>query len=334
MISSAFVTGGSGFVGRHLITMLRAQGTVVRALARSDGAVEQVLSVGAVPVRGDLDDQQALRRGMAGASVVFHVAADTGQWGSYQDAYRANVVGTEHVLAAARTAAVSRVVHVSTEAVLIGRGSRPVINADETWPRAEHPVGRYNRTKALAEERVLAANSRELDSVVVRPRLIWGAGDTSLWLPQLVKAVRSGSFRWIDGGHHLTSTAHVANVCESLLLAAERGRGGEIYFVTDGEPVEVRGFITAVLATQGVEPGTASVPRWLALAMATAGEWVWRTFNLKGAPPLTQGIVRTIGEEVTVNDAKARRELGYVGRVTRASGLVEMKTQLPLLRAV
>ena len=323
-MTTAFVTGGSGFVGRRLIGVLQARGDTVLALARSDAAGDRVRAAGAEPVRGDLDDELALRRGMAGANVVFHLAADTRQWGSDADAYRTNVAGTEHVLAAARAAAVPRLVYLSTEAVLIGAGSPTLKNADETWPRARHPFGQYNRTKALAEERVVAASSPDFETVVVRARLIWGEDDTSLWLPQLAEAVRSGSFRWIGGGRQLTSTSNVANVCEGLVLAAERGRGGEIYFVTDGAPVEFRSFITALLRTQAIEAGEGGVPRWLARALAGFGELTWRVFNRKGSPPLTRALVHTLGDEVTVNDAKARRELGYVGAISRQAGLAAM----------
>ena len=205
----------------------------------------------------------------------------------------------------------------------MGADSPPLVNVDETRPRPQRPLGLYALTKGMAEERVLAANAPELATVIVRPRLIWGAGDTTV-LPPLSQAVRSGAFLWFDGGHYLTSTCHVANVCEGLLLAAERGRGGEIYFVTDGAPVEFRSFITALLRTQGLEPGNRSVPSRLALAAAGGAEGVWRLLRLRRELPLTRFRVRIIGEEVTVNDAKARQELGYVGKVAHEDGLAAM----------
>ena len=323
-MTTAFVTGGSGFVGRELIRALRARGDSVRALARSDGATDRVRNAGAEPVRGDLNDEEALRKGMAGSHVVFHLAADTRTWGNDAAAYETNVAGTSRVVAAALAAGVARLVHLSTEAVLMGARSRPLVNADETWPRARHPYGPYNRTKALAEAMVLASNSPSFQTVVLRPRMIWGKNDTSLWLPQLARAVRSGAFRWIGSGQHLTSTTNVANVVEGLLLAAARGRAGEIYFVTDGEPVEFRRFISALLQTQGLEPGNRRVPRWLAESMAWAGEWVWRIFKLRGAPPLTRALVHTLSDEVTINDHKARVELGYRGIVSTDGGLAAM----------
>ncbi|MBA3765901.1 MAG: NAD-dependent epimerase/dehydratase family protein, partial [Acidobacteria bacterium] len=171
----AFVTGGSGFLGRNLIAALRVRGDDVRALARSAAAIEAVKEAGAEPIHGDLDDLAALKLGMQGCSVVFHAAAKSDDWGRLDEFLRVNVGGTEKVISAARAAGVSRLVHVSTEAILVGGGK--IINADEGWPRPARPLGLYPMTKALAEERVLEANSPELTTVVVRPRFIWGQGD-------------------------------------------------------------------------------------------------------------------------------------------------------------
>ncbi len=322
-LSRVFVTGGSGFLGGELIAGLCGRGVAVRALARSERAAAAIAGRGGTPVRGDLDDAAAMRAGMSGCEAVFHCAAETNDWAGAA-AYRTNVVGTEHALAAARAEGVRRLVHVSTESVLIGAGEAPLINADETRPRAARPLGWYARTKAMAEERVLAANGAGLEAMIVRPRFIWGVGDTTI-LPRLVRAVRSGGFMWFGGGRYRTSTAHVANVCEGLLCAAERGRGGEIYFVTDGETVEFRAFLTTLLRTQGVEPGGRSIPTPLAYALAAGSELVWRGLRLRGEPLLTRFRVRVIGEEVTVNDGKARRELGYRGRMTREEGLAAMR---------
>jgi len=225
------------------------------------------------------------------------------------------------VLRAARAAGVQRLVHVSTEAVLVG-GS-PIRRAREDHPRPARPIGLYPATKAQAELLAIGANGPELAVVVVRPRLVWGRGDTSL-LPQIADAVRRGSFRWIGGGRFLTSTCHVANLCAGMIAAAERGRGGEVYFLTDGEPVEMREFLGALLQAEGVDPGAKSVPRWVAAATAGMAEALWRGFRLRGKPPITRTAVKLVGEEVTVDDSKARRELGYTGVVTRDEGLRQM----------
>ena len=318
----AFVTGGSGFLGRRLISALREQGHSVRALGRSEAARKVVREAGAEPCEGDLSDVEALRRGMEGCDVVFHSAALLKPWGPRSEFFEANVRGTENVLQAARAAGVKRLVHVGTEAAFAD--GTPMVNMDETRPLPTKPIGHYPSTKNEAERLVLSVNSPELATVVVRPRFIWGQGDTSL-LPILVDAVKTGQFRWVDGGKFNTSTCHVANCVEGTLLAAEKGRGGEAYFLTDGAPINFREFLTALLKTQGVDPGNKTVPFGLAMGLATVSEALWNFFRLPGSPPVTRQELLLGGQEVTVNDAKARRELGYEGRVTREAGLREME---------
>lgn len=319
----AFVTGGSGFLGRNLIPYLVAHGWRVKALGRSDGALKAVQSVGAEPVRGDLSSIGSVVEALKGCDVVFHSAAWANDWGELAEAWEANVVGTENVVAAAKAAGVSRLVHVSTEAVLVD-GKQPIVQADELRPLPEKPLGPYSISKGAAETLVRKANGPGFETVVVRPRFIWGKGDTTI-LPKLVESTRAGVLQWIGGGEYLSSTCHVTNVCEGMLKAAERGRGGEVYFLTDGPPQVFKSFISRMLQTQGVTPPVRSVPRFLVGVMAYVGDWVWRVFGLKGAPPLSPAAFHLMGNEVTVSDAKARRELGYVAEISVERGLAEMK---------
>src|SRR5204863_3980648 len=133
---------------------------------------------------------------------------------------------------------------------------------------------------------------------------VWGVGDTSI-LPGLAEAVRRGRFSWIGGGRHLTSTTHVDNTVQGLVLGAERGRPGEVYFVTDGEPVVFREFITDLLATQGVEIPDRNVPPWVVRTLATVAETAWRALPLPRAPPVTgvSGRVSPLGGTIHSSNA-------------------------------
>lgn len=325
-MSVSFVSGGSGFVGAHLIRALRARGDTVRALARSEFAAQRVASAGAEPVRGDLLDRAAVQHGMEGCDVAFHAAATVDEWGPRALYQRINVDGTQVMLDAARAARVARFVHVSTEAVYADGGSMQGLDERRALPA--RPLPRYALSKNQAERAVMAANGPGFTTVICRPRLIWGAGDTSV-LPKLVAAVRAGRFAWVDGGRYLTQTCHIDNVVEGLLLAAERGRGGEAYFLTDGAPVDFREFFTDWLGTQGLSIPDKSVPFRMAYGFGAVCEWLWDHLPLPGAPPVSRLPVALGGQAVTISDAKARRELGYTGAVTRAAGLVAMRTAGP-----
>ena len=196
----------------------------------------------------------------ATATTAFHLAAHLGTWGRREDFIRDNVAGTENALAACREAGVARFVHCSTEAALIA--GRPLSVVDETAPLRPDSKALYCSTKALAERAVHAAAARGFGTVVLRPRFVWGRGDTTL-LPSITAMVERGKFAWIGGGRQLTDTTHVDNVVEGLLAGAAHGRPGEAYFVTDGDRVVFRDFVSALLETQGVEPPSRSVPAWL-----------------------------------------------------------------------
>jgi nucleoside-diphosphate-sugar epimerase len=307
-MAGAFVTGGSGFIGGRLIERLRADGHEVRALARSPAAADAVRARGAEPVSGELADLASLRAGAEGCELAFHAAATLGDWGRREDFERGNVEGTRNALTACAAAGVRRFVHVSTEAVLLA--GEPLVEVDETAPLRPDSPALYCATKARAEELVTAANRSGFETVAVRPRFVWGAGDTTL-LPAMAELVRGGRFAWVGGGRHRTSITHVDNAVEGLLLGAARGAPGEVYFVTDGEPVEFRGFVEELLSTQGLQAPDRNVPVALAHALAVGGEEAWRLLPLPGRPPLTRFAYWASSQECTIRIDKARRELGF-----------------------
>jgi len=209
---------------------------------------------------------------------------------------------------------------VGTEAALMA--GQPLVNVDETAPlRPDSPV-LYSSSKAKAEEIVRGA---DLETVVVRPRFVLGRGDTTL-LPQIVEMVRSGRFRWVGGGRHLTATTHIDNTVEGLWLAATKAPAGGVYFVTDGEPVVFRDFLTALVGTQGVEIPDKSVPPGVASAAARAAEAVWRRLRRPGNPPLTRFAVWVSSQECTIDISRAERELGYRPVTSREEGLAELRS--------
>jgi nucleoside-diphosphate-sugar epimerase len=318
---TAFVTGGSGFIGGALIERLRAEGWDVRALARSQAAEQRVRDRGAVPVPGDLENEAMMREGATGADVAFHAAAKVEDWGDPDEFERLNVRGTANVIAACRAAGVRRLVHVGTEAALMA--GDPLVNVDETAPLRPDSPALYSSSKAKAEQLVRDANGDGLETVVIRPRFVWGRGDTTL-LPALVELVRSGRFRWVGGGGNLTATTHVDNTVEGLWLGAIKAEPGSVYFVTDGEPVVFREFVSRLLETQGVTPPTGSVPTTVARTAAGAAERVWRLLRRPGSPPLTRFAVWVSSQECTIDTGRAERELGYRPVTSREQGLAEL----------
>jgi nucleoside-diphosphate-sugar epimerase len=221
---------------------------------------------------------------------------------------------------------VPRFVHVGTEAALMA--GQPLVNVDEAAPLRPDSGAPYPWSKAKAEQAVRDANGDGLETVVVRPRFVWGHGDTTL-LPQIVDLTKAGKFVWIGGGGQLTATTHIDNTVEGLILGAERGKPGGVYFVTDGEPVVFREFVSELIRTQGVEPPTRTLPLPVARAVAAGSETAWKLLKRDGRPPLTRFTVWVSALECTIDDSLARSELGYREVKTREQGLGELRSGVP-----
>ncbi|WP_315795928.1 NAD-dependent epimerase/dehydratase family protein [Bradyrhizobium sp. SZCCHNRI3043] len=321
----ALVTGGSGFVGGRLITHLLMRGWQVRALARSAESEAQVKTLGATPVRGELNDDQALRKAMTGCEVVFHVAAHFKLWGSQEIFDRINVEGTRAVVnAAAATASVRRLVAVSAAAVVMG-DPEPILNADESLPLQVRAFSPYGSSKAEGERVLLAANGMRsgLETIALRPPFIWGGKMPTL--DHMVETVNAGRWQWVAGGTQAMSSCHVDNLCDALILAADRGRGGEAYFIADAEQSTLKSFISSLLATRGVTAADKSVRFGIAWTMAGLMGAAWRVLRLKGEPPITRQMLRLIGKPFTISTRKAQTELGYTPRITMNEGLAAMR---------
>ncbi|MEX0993336.1 MAG: NAD-dependent epimerase/dehydratase family protein [Solirubrobacterales bacterium] len=322
MSRTAFVTGGSGFVGGRLIRRLLSDGWSVRALARSPGPATIVNELGAQPASGDLADVAAMTDAARGADVAFHAAAHLGEWGPRAEFVRGNVDGTRNALQACAAGGVRRFVHVGTEAALLA--GKPLIDVDESTPLRPDSKASYPATKAMAEQAVRDASREGFETVVVRPRLVWGPGDTTI-VPALTESIEKGRFAWIGGGRHLTATTHVDNAVEGLMLGAERGRAGGVYFVTDGEPVEFREFITELLATQGVDVPATNIPAPVARVVTPISEGIWRALRIKREPPITRLAYWLLAQQCTIDTTRARSELGYAPIRTIDDGMAELR---------
>lgn len=314
-----FVTGGSGFVGAAAIRALVARGHRVRAMSRSEEADAALGALGAEPVRCDLDSVTAEHLGST--EVVLHCAAYVKPWGPRDAWYQANVRGTQAMLDAARSAGARRFIHIGTEAALV-RG-QDLVDADETWPLAPDSPYPYCATKAQAEALVLAANDEHFTTISLRPRFIWGPGDNTL-LPAIETAAREGKWLWVNRGRAETSTTHIDNLVAAILLALDKGRGGQAYFILDDGRRPLREIVTGMAASRGLALPNRSVPRWLADALGFACESIWRLLRLQGEPPLTRHAAMVMSRTCTLVDAKARRELGYRPVIGVEAGLASL----------
>ena len=315
-----FVTGGSGFIGSHLITKLIDEGYEVLAMARSPESADKIKNLGATPISVGMTDAERLTKDLEGCAAVFHLAtADFS--GGYEQIYRINVTGTKMLVEAVKKAKVPRFVYVSTAAIIL-RG-KPVYDADESLEIPGLPQGNYCKTKALAEDLILSNNSAEFETIIVRPPLVWGRGSV---VKLLVEATKENKLGWFNHGKYKVPVSHVKNQCHGIFLAFQKGRPGETYYVIDKEHVVWREFLTSILATQGLEPPTKNMNRSLALAFAHIVPIFWKLLKKEGPPPINAEMIHMQGTEYTISDKKAREELGYEDIISLEEGLEDLKS--------
>jgi nucleoside-diphosphate-sugar epimerase len=317
---NVFITGASGFVGGAAAKWLRERGHDVRAMSRSERSDAAIRALGAEPVRCDLASVRAEH--LRGAHAVVHCAAFVEAWGPRDAWFVGNVLGTQAVLDAARAAGVRRFIHIGTEAALIdGQALRDV---DESYPLAPNSSYPYCATKAQAEQRVRAANAPPaFETIVLRPRFIWGPGDTTL-LPAIEAMAAAGRWTWIDHGRALTSTTHIANLSRAIELSLTEGRPGEAYFILDDGSRPLREMVEGMAASRGLTLSNASVPAFVADAGSWVCERVWRAFGLAGAPPLTRQAALVMSRDCVLKGDKAKSELGYQPVITVADGMAAL----------
>lgn len=315
------LTGGTGFLGKHVIRALLAQGHQVTGLARSPEAARRLRALGAEACDGDLSSRRKLK--LPAADAIVHAAAHFRLAGPRRPFFRTNVEGTRALLKAGQKAGVAHFIAIGAAAVVMDDRGSPMLEVDETAPTFPKSFSAYIASKARAEKLVLDANVPGFRTLVLRPPGIWGPGDAfSSALPALVKG---GQFAFISRGDYPYVTCHADNVAEAVCAALSARTGGRAYFINDSEPTTFRVFAATLGASVGVDiSGARSVPYGVAWYGGLAMEALWSLAGAREDPPLSRTMVRLIGRSFATSDAAARRELGYRGLKKRAEGLAEM----------
>ncbi len=321
----ALVTGGGGFLGAAIVRQLLQRGVAVRSFSRGD--YPDLRALGVETVRGDVADAAAVSAAIAGCDTVFHVAALAGMWGDYATFHRANVVGTEAVIAGCRAHGVRRLIYTSSPSVVQTDGDCE--GGDESLPYPPTHRTHYQATKAAGEALALAANGPELATVALRPRLIWGPGDNHL-VPRLVARSQAGRLRLVGPGDKRVDTTYIDDAAAAHLCAYDRlcevgaepaACAGRAYFVSSGDPRPFRQVLGDILTACGEPPVSRSVPPWLAFGLGAALEGAWTLLPLKGEPPMTRFIARQLSTANWYDLSAARRDLGYAPTVSWEEGL-------------
>ena len=309
------VTGGSGFIGRHLIAALRAQRTPVRVLVRRLDGTEALAAAGVELVQGDLLDVAALPALVSGVRAVFHLAGRLFVPGTPAIEYeRLHVGGTLALLKAC--SGLDRLdcfVLCSTTGV---HGPVGAVAARED--DSGHPQNAYEWTKAHAEQAATAlARTIGVPLSIARPGLVYGPGD--LHLLGLFRAIRGGYYRVVGRGSNHFHPVYVDDVVRGLLLTESQGaRNGRSYHLVGPRPVTVRQFADAIGVAVGRPVPRTHLPASIAYAIGAAFE----TLPVpRRALPLTRSRVSFMIQNRAYDGSRAAQELGFAPQVDLQEGL-------------
>lgn len=322
----ALVTGGGGFLGRHIVNILLQSDHQVRIFQRTQH--QDLLDLGVECFTGDLRKYEDVEKACEGVDVVFHVAAKAGIWGSYESYYSINVTGTENILKACKKHKVAKLVYTSSPSVAFG--IEAIENGNETLPYPTSYLTAYPETKAIAERMVLEANCDELLTCALRPHLIWGPGDNHL-IPRIVEAHRNGKLMQVGDGENLVDITYVENGAYAHIQAEQalqKGSpvAGQAYFIGDQNPVKLWSWVGDMLSTLGEDPVEKEISYNKAKFVGRIMEVLYKVMPLKGEPPMTRFVAAQLAKSHYFSHDKALQHFGYMAPIANEEGFKRLKS--------
>lgn len=322
------VTGGGGFLGSAICSMLVKRGDQVQSISRQ--AYPGLATMGISQFRGDLVDKGKIYSAAQGCDAIIHTAAKAGIWGDYSSYYQANVLGTQNIIEVCRELRITKLVYTSSPSVVFCGGDMEGVNESAPYPKRY--LTAYPKTKAIAEQMVLNANDENLATVSLRPHLIWGPGDNHL-VPRILARAKAGKLRKIGSRDVLVDSVYIDNAASAHILALDRLNfnspcSGKAYFISNGEPWKLWDLVNEIiLAGKGnVVNKTVSVS--LAYFMGWLFEIIYTISRKHAEPPMTRFLAKELSTSHWFDISNARNDLGYVPMITIREGLDRLKKAL------
>lgn len=309
-MTRVLVTGGTGFLGQHLCKRLHSLGYEVYALGRNEKKGHELNKEGISFIQASLIEEEKVIEACKGMEYVFHCAALSSPWGKYDDFYQSNVIGTRTIISACEKRGVKRLIHVSTPSLYFRFDDRLGVKEEDTLP--EKAVNHYAHTKGLAEKEIDLAYQRGLPVITLRPRALFGEGDTTI-IPRLIKANAKKGVPMFRQGRILTDITYVGNVVDALLLCMNTREEnlGKKYNITNGEPLYFIDLLNRLFQQLGMEFRKIHIPFSVAFSLVGIIEGCHRFFLPEKEPLLTRYSLSVIGKNQTLDITRAREELGY-----------------------
>ncbi|WOX05159.1 NAD-dependent epimerase/dehydratase family protein [Microbulbifer pacificus] len=324
-MKNVFVTGAGGFIGRHLVAQLLAQGCNVTALMLPGEPVPHTWAGRVRTVTGDVRKLEAVAEEIGEVDTIFHLAAVVSDWGSRQEHVDITVHGTEQAILLALKWNARFVVTTSIAAFASAMGGGKL---SEATPRGI-PASSYEYAKQLQEDVTLqAVREQGLRAVIIRPANVYGVG--SVWVNRFREFLAEKKPALMGTGEWDAGLVHVHNLVNALTLAGSREGidSGEIFVISDGQGVTWKQYLNALSQTLSL-PAPKSIPNVVARLLAPVLEFFGNLLGLKKAPPVTRLAYRLTGVESIFDASKAQQILGYQPTVTLDEAMQEIRQAYP-----
>lgn len=312
------ITGATGFLGSHLTRKLLQEGRQVLALGRNTEMGARLKAKGAEFVQADLSELPKLVKAFEGCDRVVHCAALSSPWGSLKEFHRCNVAGTAKVLQATQETRVARLIHISSPSIYFSFAHRTAICEEAPLPGTQ--VNHYSRTKLEAEKLVDQASADGLGTIILRPRALFGPGDTVL-LPRLLEANQRLGIPRSSRNPVITDLTYIDNAVDAIELALEAPQSclGKAYNITNGDPQQLHKLLEYLFNALDTSPRFLNIPYPLAHGIAWIAEGLGTLLGRE--PPLTRYSLGVLSYSLTLDISRAQKELGYQASVGVYEGI-------------
>ncbi|MFK7822984.1 MAG: NAD-dependent epimerase/dehydratase family protein [Oligoflexales bacterium] len=325
--SKILLTGGGGFLGRYIAKNLVERGYKVISFSRKKYSFLEELGIESY--QGDLRNVNQLMEAGAGCTSFIHTAALAGIWGRQKDYLDTNFEGTRNVIEAARQLKIRQLIYTSSPSVAFE--GRDIQGLSESIPYAKKFFCSYSYSKKLAEEAVLAANSPEMQTLALRPHLIWGPDDPH-FLPRLLQQSRQGRLFRVGHQGNMVDVIYVENAAAAhtdalKAMQANKKLGGKAYFLGQEKPVKLWKFIDQLLVAGGQKPlRSTRIPFPFAFALGCLFELLYNGIgSFHRDPPMTRFLALQLSKSHYFNHDRAKRDFAYKVSISTEEGLRKLK---------
>ncbi|MDO4689755.1 MAG: NAD(P)-dependent oxidoreductase [Fusobacterium sp.] len=311
------ITGATGFLGKYTIQELEENNYEIVAFGRNEKIGKSLLSKRVSFFKGDFTKIEDLYEAAENVDMIVHAGALSTIWGRWEDFYNTNVLGTENVLEVCRKKRIKRLVYISSPSIYAD--AKDQINIKEEEAPLENELNFYIKSKILAEKKVKEYS--DVNTVILRPRGIFGIGDTSI-IPRLLKLNQEKAIPLFDNGENKVDISCVENVALAIRLALESEKAvGNVYNITNDEPIVFKEILDLFFSEMNIKGNYKHLNYNFMKIIVSLLEKIYKIFKIKKEPILTKYTLYLLKYSQTLSIEKAKRDLDYKPKISIIEGI-------------